>query len=203
MQLKKYRMEKFIFHVKMFLDKKDTETARLIRKWIMDAKRNDGKIFDAFGIERNFSLYTPSFHPTFLRATAYVVCSFVKNRTRSFAWKFNQTSLPDEIYLFLAIQLFLTCMCTCSSRTIQLCRATSLIYKRNTWRGIAFWYHGKHNDFKKFPCFHANLFLYFVIRCSLNSKSRIGCQVYRYLYERVVLATLRIRLTNVYTIFVK
>lgn len=76
-----------------------------------------------------------SFHPTFLRATAYVVCSFVKNRTRSFAWKFNQTSLPDEIYLFLAIQLFLTCMCTCmytcSSRTIQLCRATSLIYKRD------------------------------------------------------------------------
>lgn len=64
-------MEKFIFHVKMFLDKKDTETARLIREWIMDAKRNDGKIFDAFGfigIERNFSLYTRFFPPYFFKS---------------------------------------------------------------------------------------------------------------------------------------
>lgn len=63
-------MEKFIFHVKMFLDKKDTETARLIREWIMDAKRNDGKIFDAFGfigIERNF-LYTRFFPPYFFKS---------------------------------------------------------------------------------------------------------------------------------------
>lgn len=187
----------------MFLDKKDTKTARLIRNESWTRREMMERSLMRSESNETSPCTHASFHPTFLRATAYVVCSFVKNRTRSFAWKFNQTSLPDEIYLFLAIQLFLTCMCTCSSRTIQLCRATSLIYKRNTWRGIAFWYHGKHNDFKKFPCFHANLFLYFVIRCSLNSKSRIGCQVYRYLYERVVLATLRIRLTNAYTIFVK
>lgn len=147
-----------------------------------------------------------SFHPTFLRA--YVVCSFVKNRTRSFAWKFNQTSLPDEIYLFLAIQLFLTCMCTC------MCTRTLVVLERFNFVARHLWYTNAARDVvslsgitastmisRNFPA--SMLFLYFVIRCSLNSKLRIGCQVYRYLYERVVLATLRIRLTNAYTIFVK
>lgn len=127
MQLKKYRMEKFIFHVKMFLDKKDTETARLIRNesWTRREMMERSLMRSVLSESNETSPYThASFHPTFLRATAYVVCSFVKNRTRSFAWKFNQTSLPDEIYLFLAIQLFLTCMCTC------MCTRTLVVLER-------------------------------------------------------------------------
>lgn len=63
-------MEKFIFHVKMFLDKKKHGNSSFNSKWIMDAKRNDGKIFDAFGfigIERNF-LYTRFFPPYFFKS---------------------------------------------------------------------------------------------------------------------------------------
>lgn len=51
---------------------------RLIR--IMDAKKNDGKMFDVAGYRNRAKLLLSTL--LFLRATAYVVCSFVKNRTR-------------------------------------------------------------------------------------------------------------------------
>lgn len=80
-----------------FLDKKkkktltemteNTEAARLIRKRITKRRKMMEKSLTSVGYrnERNFSLYTPS--PLlstllFLRTTAYVVSSFVKNRTR-------------------------------------------------------------------------------------------------------------------------
>lgn len=154
----------------------------------MDAKKNDGKMFDVAGYRNRAKLLLSTL--LFFKSDRLRSLQFREKSHASFCYPPSLTgpvcrtkftfSLRSNSFWRACVREYSN-----SSRTIQLCRARD-ISDIQTWRGIAFWYcfhhNGKHNVemirdkengiardgmiSRNFPI-STNLFLYFIIRSSL------------------------------------